>query len=136
MKAFIQTNMTADIVLPVHILTARVHSYMSSASFIQEWSIKAPYSLDIQPQDYRIMFNDGTQALGYHWGDESFIPKIQAYILAKYDLIDKGQLDAGLGVTGTELIVCEDNEHPVTKLPNVKNYSLGSSPYDVITVNR
>lgn len=133
MKLFVQTNIIAGIEIPPNILTQRVHSWYPYKAFIESWSLEVPFSLQTQPQDYRILFKDGTTSLGFHWGDDSFLGKAQAYAEAR-ELEDTRQKEIDpsfIDPTSFQVITCNDQEHPTQFLPNIENYSLGSDPLTV-----
>lgn len=130
MKTFIQTTVIPEFVVQSNVLEKRWWPAWPEpyASFFLEWAAKGYYTVEPHPEDYRILFADGTQALGYYWGDETAVAKIAEYLEAKQ------ALPAQSYFVITQAVTCEDNEHPTQILPNIVNYSLASAPTTVITV--
>ena len=129
MKTFVQTIVIPEFVIPANVLEARWQPTWPEpyASFFLEWANKGHYTVEPHAQDYRIEFTDGTQALGYYWGDESYVAKCAEYIEAKQ------ALPAQPYILSTTCVTCGDDEHPTTILANVANYSLGDNPTFVYT---
>jgi hypothetical protein len=129
MKTFIQTHVVADFVMQSNILEKRWWPAWTEpyTSFFYEWAAKGHYTVEPHPEDYRIEFADGTMALGYYWGDESFVAKCAEYIEAKKTLPNQPYI---LSLT---CVTCGDDEHPTQVLSNVLNYSLADDPTKVYT---
>jgi hypothetical protein len=129
MKTFIQTVVIPDFVIPANILEKRWWPTWTEpySSFFYEYVAKGYYTETPHPQDYRIEFLNGTHALGYYWGDESFVPKCLEYIEAKKALPEQSY------VISLTCVTCGDDEHPTQINPNVANYSLADNPTFVYT---
>ena len=131
MKTFIQTLMVPDFVIQSNVLEKRWWPTWPEpyASFFYEWAEKGHYTVEPHPEDYLIQFENGSMALGYYWGDETFVAKCEEYLEAKKSL------PAQTYVIKNEVIVCADNQHPVfvqmSSLP-VVSYTLASDPTTVI----
>jgi len=131
MKTFIQTHVISEFIMPSNILEKRWWPAWTEpyASFFYEWAAKGHYTVEPHPEDYLIQFEDGSMALGYYWGDESFVTKAEEYLEARKSLPVQSYY------IKQEIITCEDNQHPVfvqmSSLP-VVSYTLASDPTTVI----
>ena len=128
MKTFIQTHVVAEFIMQSNVLEKRWWPAWTEpyASFFYEWAAKGHYTVEPHPEDYRIEFADGSMALGYYWGDESFVTKAEEYLEARKSLPVQSYYKK------QEIITCADDQHPVflQTLP-VLNYSLASDPTTV-----
>ena len=129
MKTFIQTHVVRDFVVQSNVLEKRWWPTWPEpyASFFHEWAEKGHYTVEPHPEDYRIEFADGSMALGYYWGDETFVAKCEEYIVAKQALPVQSYIKS------TTCVTCGDAEHPTQTLQDVVNYSLADDPTKVYT---